>query len=318
MPCQDGEVLQFPGQRVLWKGWQHMERINLYRLYELGQSLQQIRSRSEIDTPAHLLFFDVMQSLRLIQELLGGSLALGVSRATTVAIGDSLQALLDEFCSETKEDGKIQWRYPAENDPPIPGWRLGMLAYNLAKFETVFSEEMREAATYVVPRRGIYSTPALVNSADDAFPRDVIGHIPQKTREEWCSAGRCLAFNLLSASGFHVVRAVEGTLEAYYQLFCGPPSNSGKPLVWGKYIEGLEKASNPFVPDNRTLEELRQMKDDYRNPLVHPRVVLNECEARMLYNNGESLIIAMAQEIAKATKAAQPALALVKTTGTQP
>jgi hypothetical protein len=41
------------------------------------------------------------------------------------------------------------------------------------------------------------------------------------------------------------------------------------------------------------------MKDDYRNPIMHPRVVLTESDARMLFDNGESLIIAMAQEIAE-------------------
>ena len=44
------------------------------------------------------------------------------------------------------------------------------------------------------------------------------------------------------------------------------------------------------------------MKDDYRNPIAHPRIVLTEPDARMLFANGESLIIAMAQEL----KAAMP------------
>jgi hypothetical protein len=39
------------------------------------------------------------------------------------------------------------------------------------------------------------------------------------------------------------------------------------------------------------------MKDDYRNPVMHPRVTLTENDARMLFDNGESLIIAMAEEI---------------------
>jgi hypothetical protein len=46
---------------------------------------------------------------------------------------------------------------------------------------------------------------------------------------------------------------------------------------------------------------------------MHPRVVLDEADARILYNNGESLIIAMAQKIGKAAKV-QPALALVPPT----
>ena len=41
------------------------------------------------------------------------------------------------------------------------------------------------------------------------------------------------------------------------------------------------------------------MKDDVRNPLAHPRVYLSETDARMLFDNGEALILAMIGEIAK-------------------
>jgi hypothetical protein len=53
------------------------------------------------------------------------------------------------------------------------------------------------------------------------------------------------------------------------------------------------------------------MRTDYRNPIMHPRVVLTEGDARMLFANGESLIIAMAQEIMTATKGIQPLLELI-------
>lgn len=71
-----------------------------------------------------------------------------------------------------------------------------------------------------------------------------------------------------------------------------------------------ETAAPPHLSE-KTLVELRQMKDDYRNPLMHPRVVLTESDAKMLFNNGESVIIGMAQDLV-AAKSAQPALTLVQ------
>jgi hypothetical protein len=171
---------------------------------------------------------------------------------------------------------------------------------------------MRETATYFVPRRGIYWTPALVDSADETFPNDLLPFIPQKARDDWKSAGRCLAFSLLSASGFHVARAVEACLESYYGLFSGKP---GATLHgWHEYITCLQKIAETKptpCPLAKTLIELDQMREDYRNPIVHPRVVLSEGDARMLFANGESLIIAMAQELAEASKGVQPALVLI-------
>jgi hypothetical protein len=121
----------------------------------------------------------------------------------------------------------------------------------------------------------------------------------------------CLAFNLLSASGFHVARAVEACLESYYQLFSGKP---GETLNgWKDYIIALQKiaAKTPTpCPSKKTLAELDQMREDYRNPIVHPRVVLSEGDARMLFANGESLIIAMAQELAQAAGGVQTSLNL--------
>ena len=51
------------------------------------------------------------------------------------------------------------------------------------------------------------------------------------------------------------------------------------------------------MPSEKVISEIQQMKDDYRNPIAHPRIVLTEPDARMLFANGESLIIAMAQEM---------------------
>jgi hypothetical protein len=73
----------------------------------------------------------------------------------------------------------------------------------------------------------------------------------------------------------------------------------------------IAESSPTPCPLRKTLAELDQMREDYRNPIVHPRVVLTESDARMLFANGESLIIAMAQELAEAAKGVQTALVLV-------
>lgn len=198
------------------------------------------------------------------------------------------------------DEGERSFRWPDDTDK-ITEWCWKTVIDLLEKFETVFAEDMRENATYYVPRRGIYFTKALVDAADESFPAEITQHIPEKARAEWRSAGRCLAFNLLSASGFHVARAVEAMLEVYYQYFCGKGPDETL-NGWHDYIVALEKAAGAVPPGAKTLAELRQMKDDFRNPVVHPRIVLSESDARMLFNNGESLIIAMAQDFRDAKK----------------
>src|SRR5690606_10835924 len=107
---------------------------------------------------------------------------------------------------------------------------------------------------------------------------------------------------------------VEVVMEAYFSVFNGGPDRKLK--NWGQYLEKLEKVAASGVtpaPAEKTLGELRQLKDDWRNPLMHPRVVLEEPDARAVFNNGETLIMMMAQELVAATESGvQPALALVE------
>lgn len=295
-----------------------MERVNEYPLYELGKTCQAIASYQGDVAPASA-FWDVFNAGSNLDQILGGNpFPLGVSRAAAQALRQELGGIWREhFSGPEKPDGTRDFRFPQDGDPPIPAWRWNSIRAALSRFETIFAAEIAEGSTYFVPRRGIYSTPALVDTADEAFPEALRGFIPEKTKEDWRSAGRCLAFNLLSASGFHVARAVEGTLEAYYQLFSGNPDAMLR--SWAEYVTELNKIAKTKptpAPEPRTLTELDQMRQDYRNPLMHPRVSLNDADARILFNNGESLIIGMASEICKVRSAQggiQPALALVAT-----
>jgi hypothetical protein len=295
-----------------------VERINSFSFYDVGKVFKVIENLPDemtaVGVPAQEVFWAIHNAQLSIGNLVNGKpIPLGISRAKAVAFRDSLADLFHNRFTEDDGKGGRTVKFPDTNTPPIQNWELWGIKRHLTEFETVFAEEMKETATYYVPRRGIFWTPALVDTADEAFPESLRGHIPQKTKDDWKAAGRCLAFNLLSASGFHAARAVEGTLEAYYQLFSG---KAGETLrSWHDYKEELDKIveKKPMpVPNAKTLAELDQMRTDYRNPIMHPRVVLTEPDARMLFANGESLIIAMAQEICAARSQGGVQLALAQ------
>jgi len=274
-----------------------VERINQFEFYDLGQTLERLKTLGEDNIAASAAFSPVISGERVMMALIGGKpIELGVSRAAAVKLQRELAEVKEEHFRRDGEDGSRKWKFPDSETPPLRSWDWHSVATALKSFETVFQEEMREAATYRVPSRGIFDTAKLVDAADCAFPPELLPVIPQKTRDDWKAAGRCLAFNLLSASGFHVARAVEAMVEAYYTLSTGKQKTLNG---WNDYIKALESPgiNGALIPSEKVISELKQMKDDYRNPLVHPRVVLSEPDARMLFANGESVIIAMAQEI---------------------
>jgi hypothetical protein len=306
-PC----ALKLPESRMA-----DVERFNQFSFYEIGARIGRLKRRYEPINARDAFHLMTDARAALSSLLVGDPLPINISKQCINRLLDAMKSITKSEFTEMGEDGdRTVFKFPDETDT-IDAYTWSKIKTAVEHFETVFAEEMREAATYYVPRRGIFYTPALVDSAVETFPAEILGHIPQKTRDDWNAAGRCLAFNLLSASGFHVTRAVEGILESYYQIFTAQP---GKTLRgWYDYHQELSAVAlaggSPY-PSQKTLSELDQMRTDYRNPIAHPRVVLSESDARMLFANGESLIIAMAQEIKEARSGIQAALSLVPATG---
>lgn len=291
----------------------HLEKVNSYAFYEMARDLGRLYAVGDSAT-ANEAFFPIINAhsrmLQVVNE--GKPIPLGVCRPTAMAVLNAVKDLFDVYFVDDGQGGR-KFEMPSET-VAFPVWKLSLYRSALDSFETVFSAEMGEAATYFVPRKGIYFTPALVDMADESFPPELRGSIPDKTKADWRSAGRCLAFSLWSASGFHAARALEGILEVYYQVFTG---KTGTQNGWYDYIKALEGVTGPPAPSAKILAGIKQMKDDYRNPLMHPRVVLDEAEARILFAGGESLIMGMASEIrdAKTTTPTLPGLGATLLTG---
>ena len=111
---------------------------------------------------------------------------------------------------------------------------------------------------------------------------------------EYRNAGRCFAFGLWTAAGYHSCRAVEAVLRCYHFEFSGKEAIEGK--TWHNLIDDLEKSEQKHKPGEKTLFYLRQLKDSERNPLMHVRVVLDEQDADLLLNSAKIVMVLMARE----------------------
>ena len=275
-----------------------MQRINQFAFFELGQLLERLKLEERGSVTSVSAFMPLVDARSALQSLLKGEpIPVSFSRTKAEKLHKTVAETFDRhFMREV--DGLARFFYP-DDEQMLKDWEVNVLNKDLRDFVTVFAEEMREAATYFVPRRGIYYTPALVDSADEYFPLELRHVIPQKSKDDWKAAGRCLAFNLLSASGFHVTRAIEGMLEKYFQHFCDKPDVVKK--SWHDYIVELEKVASESGPTAKVIAQIKQIKDDFRNPIAHPRIVLSESDAHQLFGSGAAIIIGMAQEVQKAT-----------------
>jgi hypothetical protein len=162
----------------------------------------------------------------------------------------------------------------------------------LSAFDVVLRSELINAEAYFVSRKAAYDTTALVNNAEQMFSFELGIKVPDAI-PDIREAGKCLAFALSTAAGFHMFRATE-TVAAQYWIAV----TSGAPLpklkTLGTYAVKLEemKAGKPH-----TVQTIRQVTNLHRNPLIHPEVSLSLDEAIGLFGICGSAITAMLSEI---------------------
>ena len=165
------------------------------------------------------------------------------------------------------------------------------------EFETVFSAEVQNMATYFVSKKGIYDTNDLISHAEDMFPSGVKECISEQAQTDIRESGKCLAFDLATASGFHVARAVEGVLLDYLTLLC--PSVVANLKENQRNLGSYIKLARENKGDDKVCNSLDQFRDLHRNPLIHPEAVLTIDDAVALLGIAQSAIISLALQIAK-------------------
>jgi hypothetical protein len=162
----------------------------------------------------------------------------------------------------------------------------------LERFETVLAAELQTLNTYFVSQKGLYSTLDLIEGAEIIFPEKVRGRLPLETIEEIRQAGKCVAFEVSTAAGFHILRATEAVIREYYKVVVGNLPKQ-KSRNWGVYIMALRTHG----ADPKILFLLEQIKDMHRNPIMHPEDTLTNEEAITLLGIAQGVIVTMVKDM---------------------
>jgi hypothetical protein len=78
-------------------------------------------------------------------------------------------------------------------------------------------------------------------------------------------AGKCLAYEVPTAAGFHLLRAADSVLRRYHRQLTRKELPA-RAWSWGIYIKGLAAAG----ADPRVVSALEQVKNLHRNPSSIP------------------------------------------------
>jgi hypothetical protein len=266
-----------------------MNKINLPFFYQLGTHLGALAALNTEGIGKTEVILKSWRAKEHVVALLRAFPSLTVCRATGQELLDAMEGVDEWFRKASAEDMQ------KELDPR--DFKLRQAITKAKEFETVLSAELQTLATYEASQKGIYSTPDLIERAEQVLPESVVPKINPRAIEEIRLAGRALAFDTATACGFHIMRATEVVLHDYYVAACNPkPKPKERLKNWGAYIGELNNvASKPAGADvKEVVAIIQQVKDQHRNLIMHPDVVLTPDEAFTLFEVAQSAIIAMA------------------------
>jgi hypothetical protein len=176
----------------------------------------------------------------------------------------------------------------------ISSYNLNSISQRAKEFETVLANELPGLATYVVSAKGIYSTDDLVSHAEMHVPEKYRPILSPKASDDIRQAGKCLAFEVATASAFHMWRAVESVMDSYYKALTTKTfPEAGVTRTWAEYIKALRSAN----AEKKITSFLDHIREEYRNPISHPDESLELDEAFGLFGAALSVIGQMLRAI---------------------
>jgi hypothetical protein len=182
---------------------------------------------------------------------------------------------------------------------------------NIGRLADRLGSELSKSDLYFVSEKRIYSAKGLIFNAEKMLPEKVIEAIPEQCKRDVQEAGRAIAFDLPTAAGFHISRALETVVLMYFPVLDLEPLEETQRSL-GKYInllKGQKVCGQQIDPvdviNDRITGLLGYFKDEFRNPLMHPELLLDDDEALDLFQAALSAISMMATDIIS-RKAAAP------------
>ena len=203
------------------------------------------------------IFFEIVGARVALNSFLQESIYKDGLR-TLQASSEAFLAVLEAIVPETPDEG-MDWEANLER------WRISSLKSALGKFEAVLNAELQATPLYYAAPKGGFDTTCLTDAGDKLFPSSLAVKVPSAVPDV-TAATRCIAFELNTAAGFHLHRANEAVLRAYFDAVAGS-ANRPKTRNMGDYIKKLNELNKG---DARVIAVLQSLKDLHRNPLMHP------------------------------------------------
>jgi hypothetical protein len=270
-----------------------LKRFDLVSYYELAEALSRAADTVNRDqNKGFNLYFNISDLPGRLDALVADDNGLHASKHLAKDLAIAIRHFIFE---QFMLDGKFN---PERFDADFDAWQYSGIKNKIMALRTVFLAECRDIEVYSVSQISIYKTSQLVSSASARISAELRRRVPSEALDEFDEAGKCLAFDLPTACGFHALRGLELMMGFYLRTF----KADANPKSWFDYIKVFEKLNAAADADNRPSAKVVAMLDRMRvldrNPLMHPQDRLDTAGADMLFNLAAITVSEMARDLA--------------------
>lgn len=139
------------------------------------------------------------------------------SRAAAVKVRKTIHGVFEDLATLLPEFGTPE----AVKKAVVKEATIRQLKIELERFEEAFARDCKQLDAFTVTPKGDRHTRILLTKPEKKFPENIVKVMPQKTVDDLREAAKCLVFDLPTSCAFHVCRATEGLMRAYYKHLTG-------------------------------------------------------------------------------------------------
>ncbi|WP_454616950.1 hypothetical protein [Bradyrhizobium cenepequi] len=294
-----GVVVRFPFDQFDSRGMIPVKRLEVLDLFELAEVFSNARPKLYAEKGTG---FDVYATLfgleNVFKKFIVEQAAFPLTRESASEAVKAIDSVLLEYFF--KDSTREKFKDGLDISSEMNTWFLYGVRAKLEQFRHVLAVECRKSETYFIERVAGFDLPMLLHSADENIHHIIRPFVPKAALEEIREAGRCLALENYTASGFHTLRGLEVVISAYYKAV----SNKDKEFrSWHDYVEALEElavgtdGTRPKYPSSKAAAMIDRMRELDRNPLMHPSDTLDEMSADSLFKLGIITITELAKDL---------------------
>jgi hypothetical protein len=275
-----------------------MKRAKVYEFYKLGvlQGIRDLDDEVDQQIESETIWSILFMSFYVLGEF--------ISDAENVALPGALEA-----AKELRASVAVLIRYEREHKK-VQSTDLSLLKGKLSKFENLLEYDLKRLPTFSVEKTGIFDSDDLILHAENHLSATALATVDAQVKDDFQAAGRCLAFDLFTACGFHAVRALEKMARLYHKQVTGHDAEKdGTPL--GGVTNDLRDVADDIRgrppkprpkddPLRLVISNLDRMNNIYRKPLTHPEMVLKTRDAaKNVFDLAAASIALISEQIAE-------------------